>query len=58
MTNADRIRQMTDEELANWLGIYCLWAIQINIPCVNSFNSCEECWLDWLKEEAEDEHTD
>lgn len=52
-TNADRIRAMTDEELAEWL-------------CDISSDSCEYCvatdlcynghigMIDWLKEEAKD----
>jgi len=53
-TNADRIRSMTDEELAGWLGVYCngQTAQEAGKPCVSGFGSCEECWLDWLKEEA------
>lgn len=48
MTNADKIRQMTDEELAEWL-----------IPKTEShgFDSYEEMvnsWIKWLKEEVED----
>ena len=39
-TNADRIRSMTDEELAEFMA---------NIePCR------ESAWLDWLKQEADD----
>lgn len=50
-TNADRIRAMTDEELATFLG---------DVDCCNP-NHCEpgmycgRCWLDWLKAPA-DEH--
>lgn len=54
-TNADRIRAMTDEELANWLGVYCngQTAQEVGKPCVSDIGSCEECWIDWLKEECE-----
>lgn len=38
-TNADRIRAMSDEELAVFLG--------------NSFSPDGRCWLDWLKSEVE-----
>lgn len=53
-TNADRIRAMTDEKLA--------WFI-INIhpedcpfdadgdECLST--CCEQCWLDWLRKEAD-----
>lgn len=55
ITNADRIRSMTDEELADWLGVYCngQTAQEVGKPCVSDMGSCEECWLDWLKEECE-----
>lgn len=52
-TNADRIRSMSDEELADWLGVYCnaQKAQEVGKPCVSGIGSCEECWLDWLKQE-------
>ena len=62
-TNADRIRDMTDEELAEFLdgatNCYCF-------PCTRDINnlehfekckhesgSCEKEWLEWLKGETE-----
>ena len=45
MTNADRIRAMTDEELAEFL----LWV---------EWNTVKPHWSDWLKQEVDDEHTD
>lgn len=39
MTNADRIRAMTDEELAEWI--------------ISITEDLTPNWLDWLKEEAE-----
>lgn len=50
ITNADRIRAMSDEALAGWLSIYCRGKTPPYEPCRNS---CEACWLDWLREEAE-----
>lgn len=51
MTNADRIRSMTDEELAKivdcacaGLGEYC-----------RGEGGCDKCMLRWLRSEAEDE---
>lgn len=54
-TNADRIRSMSDEELADWLGVYCngQTAQEVGKPCVSGMGSCEECWLDWLRQEVE-----
>ena len=55
-TNADRIRAMTDEEMADFLG---------NIDC--GFDGCffpknrcgkglcSQCWLNWLKQEVKDD---
>lgn len=46
MTNADRIRNMTDEELAVWI---------VNRTEGNDFDEYEEhieSWLDWLKQEV------
>lgn len=42
ISNADRIRAMTDEELARWLS--------------KADPECDppDWWLDWLKEEAKD----
>lgn len=39
MTNADLVRAMTDEELADWL-------------IMNGDGSDYQTWLDWLKQEA------
>lgn len=51
-TNADRIREMTDEELAKLFplpdcpnGSLCLWEDGIGF--------CYDCWLKWLKKEVE-----
>ena len=51
-TNADRIRSMTDEELATFLSEYG------DCPCVGvkyceRGTRCEDAALMWLKEEAE-----
>ena len=54
ITNADRIRAMTDEELAKHL---C--NIRNAERCVISgqkrcmmFDDCIACWTDWMKQEA------
>lgn len=51
MTNADLIRNMTDEELAKWLS-------NISVNCPNHGHgdydcrpTCTVCWLDWLQTE-------
>lgn len=50
-TNADKIRSMSDEELAEWKEAL---SIPPGADCRDcKFESCTECWLDWLKQEAE-----
>lgn len=52
-TNADLVRAMTDEELAE----FCIWMCP---PGYDETGSCEvdrercyDCWLDWLRKEAQ-----
>ena len=55
-TNADKIRSMTDEELAEWFH-----RIQYDVSdyycgghsCEPTLPTGKESWLDWLKEEAQ-----
>lgn len=47
LTNADRIRAMTDEELADWFSSIAEEAVKHGGKIKSS------CWLDWLKEESE-----
>lgn len=46
-TNADRIRSMTDEELARWI------ADDLIEPGYYSGDECYLLWLDWLKQEVD-----
>ena len=57
ITNADRIRAMTDEALAELLkSIRYSWTC---VPrdngnrCADFKDNCHACWLDWLKQEVE-----
>ena len=50
-TNADRIRNMSDEELASWYVIKC--EIMMGTKCQKPFKTCKDCILDWLQSEAE-----
>lgn len=52
-TNADRIRSMTDEELARFMGNVDYDPWQRCDQC--KWESCEDCCLEWLKQEANDE---
>ena len=55
-TNADRIRAMSDEELAEFMKPYdsgCpRWNGKEPMPCSMRTN-CRDCWLDWLKSPVE-----
>lgn len=54
-TNADRIRAMSDEELAEAFERSC--PNDSGNRCCAYFakgsNGCFNCWLDWLRQEAE-----
>lgn len=57
-TKADRIRNMSDEELAEFLdivgedGISSQYA-DIPCDCCCEKTECSKCWKDWLQSEAE-----
>lgn len=58
ITNADRIRNMSDEELAEFLDIVGEDGISsqvCDIPCdcCCEKTECSKCWEDWLQSEAE-----
>ena len=54
-TNGDKIRAMTDIEIATWLASGCDpiaedW-------CIKNYKNeggCIQCWLDWLEQEVDD----
>lgn len=52
-TNADRIRAMTVEELAEYICINAPEACPTGICTGEDF--CYKCWLDWLKQEVDDD---
>lgn len=53
-TNADRIRNMSDKELADIFFDSCIDHIEVS-SCERMFekDSCKECVLNWLQSEAE-----
>lgn len=52
-SKADRIRAMTDNELAEWLADTDACPADISTPyCLKQ--DCNQCWLKWLKKEADD----
>ena len=56
MTNGDRIRAKTDEELAEWCAqeADCPHSSARNM-CAAYGDVCYRCLLDWLKQEVKDE---
>lgn len=63
-TNADRIRRMSDEELAelfaNWIQDCGCNNVPCREPCKKKLDAdifeaapCEKNWLDWLRQESE-----
>ena len=62
-TNADRIRAMSDEELAEWMATKtsCM-KCPVDLDACYNFEfsgemSCKEILLDWLKSREEEEQT-
>ena len=58
ITNADRIRSMTDEELAVWVAetSNCSdWCILIKqCKTKQDYECCVNIWLNWLRSEKEE----
>lgn len=57
ITNADRIRAMSDEKLASLFGSTCDCdnaCCFIHHEGVSCMNGCEAAWLEWLKKEVEE----
>jgi hypothetical protein len=57
-TNADNIRQMSDEELAQHLRDVANYACppgkEFTTVVCGKYPDCKKCWLDWLKQEVND----
>lgn len=53
MTNGDRIRAMTDEELAEWMddNIKC-YSCWLEDECYGK--SCKEMFMEWLRSTVEE----
>lgn len=56
-TNADRLRAMTDEEVATMFAYKCCPPIKVD-RCPTKKDSeivdCVMCWLDWLRQEVQE----
>lgn len=57
-TNADRIRAMSDEELAEILRDAGNCPSDYFSEKCKSFDNCIECWLYWLKQPVKDGDND
>lgn len=59
MTNADRIRAMTDEELMSvFQNVCCPYSLDIGEwkgSCEIETKGCGKCWLSWLRQEVDDD---
>jgi hypothetical protein len=55
MTNGDKVRQMTDAELADALEWH--YVCPPNTKCEHGADktNCRACWMEWLKQEAKGE---
>ena len=56
LTNADRIRAMSDEELA--VVMYHLFCDTRTDKECKAFGDCNQCALEWLQQPAEDSAND
>ena len=50
-TNSDRIRAMTDEELAEIFVHHCTKSE--SAEWCSKYRKCCDCWLAWLRQECE-----
>lgn len=53
-TNADRIRAMTDEKLAEFMNRYDCPPTRQGSICLRPSERCDNCWLNWLKQEIQE----
>jgi hypothetical protein len=54
MTNGEKIRAMSDEELADTIRLSQFCPEGLMTDCFSK-DSCRECWVIWLQQPAEDE---
>ena len=51
MRNGDKLRQMTDEDMAKIINLACPPGKEISINCGCDDVMCEWCWMCWMAEE-------
>lgn len=54
MTNGDRIRAMSNEELADMIRLSQFCPEGLMQDCLST-DSCRDCWVIWLQRPVEDE---
>lgn len=55
ITNGDRIRAMSDEELAEKFFLFpCVHVLDDKVKCKD--DGCKKCWMRWLREECKNEN--
>ena len=55
LTNADKIRAMSDEELADLINREVSRCAPTSGGCEKTPNDCKACWLDWLQRPTEED---
>ena len=58
MTNYEKIKSMSIDEMANLLGNECEFCVCFNEPFLKCSRSCNEGVKKWLESEAETEEND
>jgi hypothetical protein len=61
VTNGDRIRQMTDEELAEMVSMKVCRIVKLDgkdCPKGFYFGKCDKCVIAWLKQEVREDAAD
>ena len=53
-TNADKIRSMSDEELADLINREISYCAPTSGDCDKTSNDCKACWLELLQQPAEE----
>lgn len=52
ITNSNKFRAMTDEEMAKFFKVHCCPYVLSGETKWECTANCERCWLDWLKAPA------
>lgn len=53
MTNVDRIRAMSDGELAEFILAHTMCPVESLEDCA-CYETCKQCWGEWLQQPVED----